>query len=121
MPGLQCAGCKLKGYPKTSGVKVPKPQTLDPKSADNETIVLRLQDQTGYEVNMKMLNTVPMAYLMDVFAQRAMRERRCLRFFVDGEKLNEKETPKQVSRGLRKILSITRKLTLYLAWTHQRC
>ena len=65
-------------------------------SVKAETIVLLVKDQTGFEMSVKMLNTVSVNYLMDSYAARAMRDRDHLRFFYDGEKLVESETPKQV-------------------------
>ncbi len=54
-----------------------------------------MTDQTGYDMNVNMPNTTSMTYLKKMFAQQTMRACDILRFFMDGERLDE-QTPKQV-------------------------
>jgi hypothetical protein len=95
VPGMQCRQCRRIGYPKSNAVidPVPQPQL---QNSTNETITLRLQDQTGFEMNVKMVNTVPLKYLMKTYAKQAKREYEDTRFLFDEEKLTARETPRQV-------------------------
>lgn len=77
-----------------------------------ETLNLRVQDQTGFELTFKMLDNSPVDIMMDAYAQRTIRERGVLRFFFDGEKLVDHETPKEVSQ-----LTLIMPLVGYLAHT----
>jgi hypothetical protein len=95
VPGLQCKRCRKTGYPRSDTVISPIPQPLL-QNSNNETITLRVQDQTGFEMNVKMVNTVPLRYLMKAYAKQAMREYRDLRFLFDYEQLIAHETPQKV-------------------------
>ena len=44
----------------------------------------------------KMLSTVGFHFLMDTYADKAVRDRSVCRFLFDGERLMAKETPKKV-------------------------
>jgi len=99
VPGLQCNKCSKSGYPATTGAVVPGPQAtwMLPK---NEVVSLRVKDPTGYEMEVKMVNTVPFSYLMDTYATQVHRDRDDVRFFMDGELIVEDETPKKASKLL---------------------
>lgn len=99
VPGLQCADCKRTGYLKTNGVDATLSINTPPictNSGTSETITLLVKDQTGFEMSVKMLNTTPFEYLMDMYSARALRDRMYCRFLIDGEKLVARETPKKV-------------------------
>ena len=99
VPGLQCKGCKRSGYPKTFGVDKVLYKTTPPvveAGPKAESVVISVSDQTGFTMSVKMLNSVGFHFLMDAYATQAVRDRDICRFLFDGERLVEKETPKQV-------------------------
>jgi hypothetical protein len=96
VPGLQCFLRKHRGYPKTSRAITPESQYLGERPK-NETVCLKVHDETGWETNIKMVNTVQFRYLMKTYASQSKRDLESVKFFFDGEPLLKTETPKKVS------------------------
>ncbi|KAK5708649.1 SUMO protein smt3 [Elasticomyces elasticus] len=101
VPGLNCASCKAKGYPKTDkviGPRTPVRATGSVPPVDKpEPLTLVIEDQTSLRISVKTTNTGALSFVMDHYAEKALRDVAIVRFFFDGERLRPEETPKQVS------------------------
>ncbi|KAK5696692.1 SUMO protein smt3 [Elasticomyces elasticus] len=100
VPGLMCHACKSKGFPKSNGVIKPGTPVLAPvlmsPPSPFDAVTLVLEDQTGYAMNVKTVSTHGFEFVMQEYAQQAVRERELLRFIFDGEKLSPTDTPKEM-------------------------
>jgi len=63
---------------------------------DGEAIQIKVKDQQGEEVAFKVKKTTKMGKIFDAYAQRKGIQRQNLRFMVDGERINEDDTPKML-------------------------
>lgn len=65
-------------------------------------INVRVRDQKGYEMVVRMKMDTKMSFLMREYTTRAVRDRDDVRFLFDGEKISEKDTPQKVrARAVR--------------------
>ena len=62
----------------------------------NKLMSIAVKDETGYHMQVKMQNTTTMDFLMDKYSTQTKRELRTIRFFLDGERIAETDTPKKV-------------------------
>mmetsp|Transcript_32900 Transcript_32900/g.48673 ORF Transcript_32900/g.48673 Transcript_32900/m.48673 type:complete len:94 (+) Transcript_32900:88-369(+) len=66
-----------------------------PKSSEgSEPITIRVRDQTGEETFFKIRKTTKMSKVFDTYAQRKGVQATSLRFMVDGERIDDNQTPK---------------------------
>ena len=59
----------------------------------DETITIRVRDQTGEETFFKVKRTTKMEKVFNTYAQRKGVNQNSLRFLLDGEKIFPEETP----------------------------
>jgi small ubiquitin-related modifier len=67
-----------------------------PEESANEPITIRVKDQTGEETMFKIKKTTKMSKVFSAYAQRKGVEQASLRFLLDGERINEMDTPKML-------------------------
>lgn len=89
-------------YP-IAAMSVGADQTEDPP-ADEERIEVTVNDQSGNRTAYKIKYTIPMVKLIDHYHKANGREPGFFRFFHDGLRILEDDTPKKVS------------LSLYVIW-----
>mmetsp|Transcript_31454 Transcript_31454/g.35776 ORF Transcript_31454/g.35776 Transcript_31454/m.35776 type:complete len:104 (+) Transcript_31454:184-495(+) len=65
-------------------------------SEGSEPITIRVRDQTGEETFFKIKKTTKMSKVFDTYAQRKGVQATSLRFMVDGERIDENQTPKML-------------------------
>ncbi|KAK3696905.1 Small ubiquitin-related modifier 2 [Vermiconidia calcicola] len=94
--GLQCASCQIHGYPKADAMLTSIPRKLSKQTPAAQTVTVVIQDQTGFETNIKMLSTAPLEKLMEAYATRSLRDPLTLRFYFEGERLTKNETSKEL-------------------------
>ena len=59
-----------------------------------EAITIRVKDQAGEEIFFKVKNTTKMSKVFAAYAQRKSVQQTSLRFLLDGERINNDDTPK---------------------------
>jgi len=64
--------------------------------AEENTITLRVRDQTGDEMFFKVKKETKMQKIFDAYAQRRGIGAGSLRFMLDGEKIGAESTPKML-------------------------
>jgi len=64
--------------------------------ATNEPITIRVKDQTGEETMFKIKKSTKMSKVFTAYAQRKGVEVTSLRFLLDGERINDTDTPKML-------------------------
>jgi len=57
------------------------------------TITIRVKDQAGEETYFKVKKTTKMSKVFDAYAQRKGVQRKALRFLLDGERIQDDQTP----------------------------
>jgi small ubiquitin-related modifier len=62
----------------------------------NETITLKVRDQSGEEMFFKVKKTTKLGKMMDAYAKRRGVPPNSLRFQLDGERLKSEDTPKML-------------------------
>ena len=62
----------------------------------SETITIRVKDQSGDETFFKVKKTTKMSKVFGAYAQRKGVPKTSLRFLIDGERIDENETPKSL-------------------------
>jgi small ubiquitin-related modifier len=67
-----------------------------PEESANEPITIRVKDQTGEETMFKIKKSTKMSKVFSAYAQRKGVEQASLRFLLDGERINEMDTPKML-------------------------
>jgi len=67
-----------------------------PEESANEPITIRVKDQTGEETMFKIKKSTKMSKVFSAYAQRKGVEEKSLRFLLDGERINETDTPKML-------------------------
>ena len=65
-----------------------------PSPKENSAITIRVKDQAGDETFFKVKKTTKMGKVFDAFAQRKGVSKASLRFLLDGQRINEGDTPK---------------------------
>lgn len=95
-----------KAEPKPSAANADIPTTVDEMSADrsDHEITIRVSGRVGgmdKAVCFKMFRESKFRRLMDDFCQRNSLRREDVRFFIDGERVRDGETPNQVRLGPR--------------------
>ena len=66
-------------------------------TSSSDTLTVRVKDQTGEETYFKVKNTTKMGKVFQAYAKRKGLAVGSLRFLLDGERINEDESPKSVS------------------------
>ena len=66
----------------------------DSNSVSAEAITIRVKDQAGEETFFKVKNTTKMSKVFAAYAQRKGVQQTSLRFLLDGERINDDDTPK---------------------------
>ncbi len=64
--------------------------------AEDNTITLRVRDQAGDETFFKVKKETKMKKIMDAYAQRKGINAKSLRFNMDGNRINDDDTPKML-------------------------
>jgi small ubiquitin-related modifier len=59
-----------------------------------DAITIRVKDQAGEETFFKVKNTTKMSKVFAAYAQRKGVQQTSLRFLLDGERINNDDTPK---------------------------
>ncbi|TKA74800.1 hypothetical protein B0A55_05827 [Friedmanniomyces simplex] len=107
--GFKCAALRSLGFPSkataSSSPMLPSPSHKQPSSLTTtgptpykgEPVTLILEDRTHFRMFVKRMNVSSLDSVMDAYAAQALRERKTLRFFYEGEKVSRGETPKLVS------------------------
>ena len=67
-----------------------------PSDEVNETITLKVRDQSGEEMFFKVKKTTKLSKMMDAFAKRRGVPSSSLRFQLDGERIKGDDTPKML-------------------------
>ena len=62
-------------------------------NADDEPITIRVKDQTGDETMFKIKQSTKMSKVFTAYAQRISVDMKSLRFFFDGERIKDTDTP----------------------------
>mmetsp|Transcript_5052 Transcript_5052/g.8285 ORF Transcript_5052/g.8285 Transcript_5052/m.8285 type:complete len:93 (-) Transcript_5052:172-450(-) len=62
----------------------------------NETITLKVRDQSGEEMFFKVKKTTKLGKMMDAYAKRRGVPSSSLRFQLDGERIKSEDTPKML-------------------------
>jgi small ubiquitin-related modifier len=62
----------------------------------NNTITVRVKDQTGEETFFKVKKTTKMSKVFSAYAQRKGVSSQSMRFLLDGERIGVDETPKSL-------------------------
>jgi small ubiquitin-related modifier len=62
----------------------------------NEQITIRVKDQTGEETMFKIKKSTKMSKVFSAYAQRKGVEASSIRFLLDGERINDTDTPKML-------------------------
>ena len=62
----------------------------------NEQITIRVKDQTGEETMFKIKKSTKMSKVFSAYAQRKGVDAAALRFLLDGERINDTDTPKML-------------------------
>lgn len=62
----------------------------------NEPITIRVKDQTGEETMFKIKKSTKMSKVFSAYAQRKGVEVSSIRFLLDGERINDTDTPKML-------------------------
>eukprot|EP00752_Nemacystus_decipiens_P011301 g10043.t1 len=75
-----------------AGGAAPKPEGGDDKG-DATTITIRVRDQTGEETFFKVKKTTRMEKVFNTYATRKGVQVQALRFLLDGQRVNENDTP----------------------------
>jgi len=66
------------------------------KPETNEPITIRVRDQTGEETFFKIKKTTKMSKVFNTYAQRKGVQISSLRFLLDGERIEEGQTPESL-------------------------
>jgi len=66
----------------------------DEKEAEAGTITIRVKDQTGEETYFKVKKSTRMEKVFNAYAQRKGVSASALRFLLDGQRINNDQTPK---------------------------
>lgn len=106
LPGLRCSACQKTGYPTTKGTKYdgnfPLPHLI--QKTGSPLIRLLFQDLDGKITGVPVTSTYRMKHAMRDHARRTDCDVRTLRFFFDGERIADDDTPEEVS-PLKTLLS----------------
>ena len=62
----------------------------------DNTVTLRVKDQHGDEMFFKVKKETKMLKIMDAYAQRKGISKQSLRFTMDGDRINDEDTPKML-------------------------
>jgi len=65
-------------------------------TSTSEPITIRVRDQTGEETYFKIKKTTKMSKVFETYAQRKGVQSNSLRFLLDGERIQNDQTPKQL-------------------------
>ena len=66
------------------------------QAQEAQTIQLRVRDQAGDEMFFKVKKETKMSKIMDAYAQRKGVQSGSLRFTMDGDRINNDDTPKML-------------------------
>uniref|UniRef100_A0A7S2UU84 Ubiquitin-like domain-containing protein n=1 Tax=Fibrocapsa japonica TaxID=94617 RepID=A0A7S2UU84_9STRA len=72
------------------------PKAPDGGGEENNTITIRVRDQTGEETFFKVKKTTRMEKVFTTYASRKGVQVNALRFLLDGERVNPAHTPKML-------------------------
>ena len=67
-----------------------------PAEEVNETITLKVRDQSGEEMFFKVKKTTKLSKMMEAYAKRRGVPSNSLRFQLDGERIRAEDTPKML-------------------------
>mmetsp|Transcript_1160 Transcript_1160/g.1793 ORF Transcript_1160/g.1793 Transcript_1160/m.1793 type:complete len:94 (+) Transcript_1160:98-379(+) len=68
----------------------------EPGDAKPETITIRVKEQGGEETYFKVKKSTKMSKVFEAFAQRKGVQKNQIRFLLDGERINDDETPQSL-------------------------
>jgi small ubiquitin-related modifier len=68
-------------------------------NASNEPITIRVKDQSGEETMLKIKKSTKMSKVFTACAQRNSVNVKSLRFLLDGERINDTDTPEMLELG----------------------
>lgn len=66
------------------------------EEVNNETITLKVRNQSGDEMFFKVKKTTKLSKMMDAYAKRLGVPSNSLRFQLDGERIKGEDTPKML-------------------------
>ncbi|KAK5127875.1 hypothetical protein LTR85_004992 [Meristemomyces frigidus] len=97
-PGLLCSACQKTGYPTTNGTKYdgnfPFPHHI--QKPRKQLIRLLFQDRDGKITGVPVTPSYQMKHAMQNHARVAECDVRTLRFFFDGERIADDDTPEEM-------------------------